>query len=280
MRVTSEHIRSYEEKGFFLLPECFSEKEVEIMRAELPLIIAEQNPRRIRELDGKMIRSVYGSHKTSDVFGKLARHPRIVEPAMQLLSSAVYVYQFKINCKAAFGGDLWEWHQDYVFWRKEDGLPQSRITNVVVFLNEVNEFNGPLFIIPGSHKEGSFDVPPRGEALDSKEKQADTYKDSPVWISNLTADLKYSLDRELVAELVNKYGIVAPKGPAGSALFFHCNLVHGSSSNISPFDRAVVIVSFNSVENVPGEVESPRPEFLASREPIPIVPVRDDALLL
>jgi ectoine hydroxylase len=276
MRVTSEHIRNYQEDGFFLLPEYFSKREVEIMRAELPLILAEQNPRRIEEVDGKVVRSVYGSHKTNNVFEKLACHPRIVEPAMQLLSSGVYVYQFKINCKAAFG-DMWAWHQDYVFWRKEDGLPQSRITNVVVFLNEVNEFNGPLFVIPGSHKEGSFDVPPRDAGPDGKVEQ---YKDSPAWISNLTANLKYSLDRELLTELVNKYGIVAPKGPAGSVLFFHCNLAHGSSNNISPFDRTVVIISFNSVENAPGKVESPRPEFLASREMIPIVPVPDDALLV
>jgi ectoine hydroxylase len=166
-----------------------------------------------------------------------------------------------------------------VFWRKEDGLPQARITNVVVFLNEVNEFNGPLFVIPGSHKEGSFDVQPRDGDPDGKVRQSQQYKDSPAWISNLTADLKYSLNRELVVELVNRYGIDAPKGPAGSVLFFHCNLAHGSSNNISPFDRTVVIISFNSVENAPGVVESPRPEFLASRDTSPIVPVPDDALL-
>jgi ectoine hydroxylase len=35
----------------------------------------------------------------------------------------VYIYQFKINVKAAFGGDVWQWHQDYIFWRNEDGMP-------------------------------------------------------------------------------------------------------------------------------------------------------------
>jgi len=77
---------------------------------------------------------------------------------------------------------------------------------------------------------------------------------------------------------VDKYGLVAPKGPAGSALFFHSNVVHASSNNISPYDRTVVIVTFNSVENVPVWREKPRPDFIVSRDVAPIVPVLDDAL--
>jgi Phytanoyl-CoA dioxygenase (PhyH) len=57
----------------------------------------------------------------------------------------------------------------------------------------------------------------------------------------LTADLKYALRKEAVAGLVGEYGITAAKGPAGSVLFFHSNMVHGSPNNISPFDRLLAI---------------------------------------
>ena len=43
-------------------------------------------------------------------FALLARHPRLVEPGMQLLGSdKLYMHQFKINAKAAFDGAVWQW---------------------------------------------------------------------------------------------------------------------------------------------------------------------------
>src|SRR5947199_8251024 len=114
---------------------------------------------------------------------------------MQILGGKVYIYQFKINAKAAFGGDVWEWHQDYIFWQKEDGLPTANVVNAVIFLDEVHEFNGPLIFIPGSHKEGVIDVAPQ-EAL------PEGYEKNPAWISNLTARLKYSLNADIIANLV------------------------------------------------------------------------------
>jgi ectoine hydroxylase-related dioxygenase (phytanoyl-CoA dioxygenase family) len=279
MRITTEQLRSYEDKGFVLLLECFSQAEVAVLKAELPRVFAEDSPRRVVEKEGGVVRSVYGTHQWNEVFLRLTRHPRIVEPAMQILNSDVYVYQFKINAKTAFAGDVWEWHQDYIFWQKEDGMPSARVTNAVVFLDEVTEFNGPLFLISGSHKEGVIDVPARDKLNSARLERPLPYRDSSDWISDLTADLRYSLDQDVVAKLVNRHPIVAPKGPSGSVLFFDSNLVHGSANNISPFDRVIVLVSFNSVENVPALGSDPRPDFLVSRDFEAIVPLPDNALL-
>jgi hypothetical protein len=276
MRLTVDQLQRYKEAGFLLLTGCFSKDEVGLMKSQLPFIFAEDTPSRVVEKEGGIVRSVYGSHTGNEVFHRLSRHPRIVEPSRQIVGSDVYVYQFKINAKAAFGGDVWEWHQDYVFWRNEDGLPEARLANVVVFLDEVNDFNGPLFLIPGSHKGGIIDVPARDPLNGGK--PLSSYASSPAWITNLTAKLKYSVEKETVAKLVEKHGIVAPKGPAGSVLFFDSNMVHASPSNISPFDRVIVIVTFNSVENIPAKMDNPRPEFLVSRNYEPVSPVSDDAL--
>jgi ectoine hydroxylase len=181
----------------------------------------------------------------------------------------VYVHQFKINAKAACGGEVWAWHQDYVFWLKEDGMPAPRVTNVMVFLDEVNEFNGPLLLIPGSHREGVVDDEGRPAAASGE----------PAWMANVGAELKYSLKRERVAALARRSGIVAPKGKAGSVLFFDANVFHGSAPNMSPFGRAIVISTYNSVENRPMPRAEPRPEFLAGRDYAALVPVEDDALL-
>lgn len=277
MSITDEQLRAYEENGFIFLPNYFSQVEVERLKAELPRVFADHTQRRVMEKEGRDVRSVYGSHVSNETFQRLSKHPRIVEPAMRILGSEVYIYQFKVNAKAAFGGDVWEWHQDYIFWLKEDGMPTARALNVMIFLDEVNEFNGPLFLIPGSHEQGMIDVPASG-ALFADQADMRAYRDSPEWISNLTARLKYSLDRNIVARLVERYGIVAPKGPSGSVLFSHPNIIHGSPNNISPFDRVAAIITYNSIENIPVDVGKRRPEFLVSHDFKPVVSLSDDAL--
>ncbi len=278
MYLTEEQLKTYKDSGLVLLPEYFSETEVEMMRTQLPALFTENTTRRVLEEEGNTVRSVHGSHTTNEVFRCLSRHPRLVEPAMQLVGSKVYIYQFKINAKAAFSGDLWEWHQDYIFWRKEDGMPTARVVNALVCLDDMNEFNGALFVIPGSQKEGMIDVAARNFIDISK--QAKFNGDRPTWISNFAAKLKYSLNRDVITDLVSKYGIVAIKASAGSVLFFDGNIVHASPNNISPFTRSIAIVTYNSIENIPSPVKDPRPEFLVSCNYQPVEPLSEDVLLL
>lgn len=276
MYLTEEQLKTYEDNGFVLLNACFSQPEIELMKAELPTLFAEETSKRVLEEEGNTVRSVHGSHTTNEVFRRLSRHPRLVLPAMHILGSKVYVYQFKINAKAAFSGDVWEWHQDYIFWKKEDGLRTPRVTNALVFLDEMNELNGPLFFMVGSHKEGMIEV----KNQNFKENSEESKVNKSSWKSSFTAKLKYSLNQKMIADLASKYKIVSIKALPGSVLFFDSNIVHSSPNNISPFDRSVVIVTFNSTENIPSTVENPRPDFLVSRDFRPIEPLSDDALLI
>ena len=60
-----------------------------------------------------------------------------------------------------------------------------------------------------------------------------------------------------------------PTGLAGSVTFFECNVMHGSSSNITPLPRSNVFVVYNSVHNTPVAPFCglpPRPNFIAERE--------------
>lgn len=276
MYLTEEQLKTYEDNGFVLLNACFSQPEIELMKAELPTLFAEETSKRVLEEEGNTVRSVHGSHTTNEVFRRLSRHPRLVLPAMHILGSKVYVYQFKINAKAAFSGDVWEWHQDYIFWKKEDGLRTPRVTNALVFLDEMNELNGPLFFMVGSHKEGMIEVKNQNFKENREESKVNEFS----WKSSFTAKLKYSLNQKMIADLASKYKIVSIKALPGSVLFFDSNIVHSSPNNISPFDRSVVIVTFNSTENIPSTVENPRPDFLVSRDFRPIEPLSDDALLI
>jgi ectoine hydroxylase len=275
-RLTAAQIEFYDKNGFLLIADYFSPEELNILADELPGVFAENTPRRILEKSGA-VRSVFGTHATNETFRRLSRLPRLVTPAMQLLDSEVYIHQFKINAKLALEGDQWEWHQDFLYWHKEDGMPAPRVLTAAIFLQEVNEFNGPMLVIPGSHREGMIDVRPHENFLfDEGEAH---FGERARWMPTLTANLKYKINKEILSRVTARSNIFGAKGAAGFVLFFDGNLFHASANNLSPRDRISIFVSYNSVENRLVEVANPRPEFIASRDFHPVVPVNDNALL-
>jgi ectoine hydroxylase len=178
--------------------------------------------------------------------------------ARQILNSDVYIHQSRINLKKALYGKGFFWHSDFETWHVEDGMPKPRAVSAALALTENNEFNGPVMMIPGSHKQF---VSCAGETPD------DNYKQSLRRQEAGTPNLD-SMER-----LVERSGIVAPKGKAGGVLFFECNIMHGSTENLSPFPRSNAFYVFNSVENAIGEPfggRKPRPEFAGERTFTPV----------
>ncbi|MEE8535966.1 MAG: phytanoyl-CoA dioxygenase family protein, partial [Kiloniellales bacterium] len=141
-------------------------------------------------------------------------------------------------------------------WSRDDLMPEPRALNLAVFLDEVNQFNGPLIFIPGSHKRGVIEA--------GHDTTTTSY---PLW----------AIDNQTIAQLVAEGGIVAPTGPSGSAILFHCNLVHGSPSNMSPWHRTIVYMSACQVDNHIRRFK--RPEWIAHRDFTPIEPLDDDCLM-
>ena len=275
MRLSQGQIESYEKDGFLLVKDCFSPAENKLILEAVSREFEIDSPRRVMEKRGA-VRSVFASHVHSDLFGYLSRLDRLVGPAMQLLRSEVYIHQFKINAKAALEGDQWEWHQDFLYWHKEDGMREPRVLTATIFLQDVTEFNGPMLLIPGSHKLGMIDL--RAQAAPDAEDGFNSGLQAPTWMSTLTADLKYKIDKRILLRLLEDHNIYAAKERAGFVLFFHGNLFHASTNNLSGHDRISIFMTYNSTENTLPPIESPRPTFVASRDFTPIVSVNDDAL--
>ena len=128
--------------------------------------------------------------------------------------------------------------------------------NIALFLEDVTEFNGALMFIPRSHARGTLEA---GHDLETT-----SY---PLW----------TISNDTIKRLVDEGGIVSPKGKAGSVVLFHGNLVHGSPSNMSPFDRTIVYLSLCHVDNHIRRFK--RPEWIAHRDFTPLKPLSDDCLL-
>jgi ectoine hydroxylase len=73
--------------------------------------------------------------------------------------------------------------------------------------------------------------------------------------------------------MIRTRSFTAPKARPGSAFFFECNLMHGSSGNLSPDSRTNLFIVDNSVNNAvvePFGERPPRPESLAERTVVPL----------
>ena len=261
MRLTKEQLTQFDRDGYLFFPGHFSPEETKAMTEAVPELYARREAYNVREKGKDAVRTNFAAHMYSKPFAKLARHPRMIEPVQDLFGEKLYMHQFKINGKMAFEGDVWQWHQDYGTWMNDDMMPTERAMNIAIFLDDVNEYNGPLMFIPGSHKKGVIDA-----------KHDLTTTSYPLW----------TVDNKLIAQLVDRAGgkqggIVAPKGPAGSMIVFHSCLVHASSANLSPFNRVAVYLSLCAVSNHIRRHK--RPEYIAHRDFTPIECLPDDCLM-
>jgi ectoine hydroxylase len=255
MKLSQQQIDDFNREGWLFLPELFTQEETSFLAHEAEGIYAANRPEVWREKSGAP-RTAFAAHLYNEAFRLLGAHPRMIEPVEQLFGERVYMHQFKINAKSAFTGDVWQWHQDYGTWKRDDGMPEPRAMNIAIFLDEVMPINGPLMLVPQSQDAGDLKA--------SHDLATTSY---PLW----------TLDEETVTRLVRQGGIVAPTGKPGGMLMFHGNLVHGSSGNITPYPRKIVYLTLNAVSNY---IRTPtRPDYIAHRDFRPIETVEDDALL-
>src|SRR5580704_15345148 len=154
MGLTAQQLAQFDEQGYLFLPDCFSEGEVVALRSEAEKIYASDRQEGWRESSGAT-RTAFAAHTYNEAFRILGAHPRLVEPVEELFGEKLYMHQFKIKAKAPFDGEVWQWHQDYGTWARDDGMPQPRAMNISVFLDEVMAINGPLMFIPKSHRHGT-----------------------------------------------------------------------------------------------------------------------------
>ena len=202
MRLSQDAIGRFDEEGYLLLPALFCAEEVASLRRALPEILGRDGVEVVREKgDGGAAKMVFGLHFSDKPFRRASLHPRMVGPAEQLARDRVHVFQSRVNPKLPGGGAGWGWHQDFNQWMRFDGVQEPRAVLSAIFLDDVGDDNAPLTVIPGSHAR-HFRVP---DAME--------------------------IPGEMLGDLVD--GARPLTGPAGTVVFFHALLVHGSAANTS-----------------------------------------------
>ncbi|MGE2731121.1 ectoine hydroxylase [Mycolicibacterium vaccae] len=242
-------------KGYLVRPDAVQPDRLPELSAELGRIADRAqagDPRIVREPGGS-VRSVFEPHLLSDAISDIVGLDTVLPVARQLLGGDVYLHQARINLMPGFTGTGFYWHSDFETWHAEDGMPEMRAVSCSIALTRNYPYNGSLMVMPGSHRVfyPCVGATPRDNHTSSLVKQE-------IGVP----------DHATLTEAADRFGIEQVTGPAGTALWFDCNIMHGSGSNITPFPRSNIFLVFNSVDNrlvSPYRAEKPRPEYLAAR---------------
>lgn len=264
--LSEDQLARFECRGFLFEPNFLDAEAVAELRRELKQLLDNDAYRgedfSITEPDSREIRSLFAVHFLSPHFAALAADERLMGRARQILGGDAYVHQSRINYKPGFKGKGFDWHSDFETWHSEDGMPRMRSLSCSIILTDNGEFNGPLMLIPGSHR---YFIPCVGRTPENNYKES--LKSQEIGVPD-AASLK---------ALMLENDIEAPKGPSGSLVMFECNTLHGSNINMSCWPRSNLFFVYNSVENTlhdPYCGNKPRPEFLAARKDwSPLTPV-------
>jgi ectoine hydroxylase len=222
---TASQIADFHCDGFVIVPGLLNADEVgllgKIARADHQM---QQSAASRADGEGGAIKLVVENSVTDDIYGAIVRSQRIVEPMEQLLSDEVYHYHHKMILKEAYTGGAWAWHQDYGYWYN-NGCLFPDMASCLIAVDRATQENGCLQVLKGSQRMGRMEHGKVGDQTGA--------------------------DPERVAAACERLELVYCEMEAGSAIFFHGNLLHRSDQNKSPNPRWALICCYNAKHNDP-----------------------------
>ncbi|MCA3131829.1 MAG: phytanoyl-CoA dioxygenase family protein [Betaproteobacteria bacterium] len=160
--------------------------------------------------DAPRVRRIKKPHQVDAVFAEVLRTPGLLMVLRALLGPHVRLHGSKLNIKAPRYGSPVEWHQDWAFYPHTN----DDILAIGVMLDDVGPENGPMLVLPGTHRGPTYDHHAEGRFCGAMDPAA--------------CGLDFSK-------------AVPCLGRAGSCSFHHVRLVHGSAENSSDRPRQLLL---------------------------------------
>jgi ectoine hydroxylase len=218
-------LQEFERDGYVFIPNLLDREETELLFAAAksdPQLMS--NAFDIADTQGGKSRLTGWSHPGDDVYGMVARVPRVVDRMEAFLGGEVYHYNSKMMLKEPRVGGAWEWHQDYGYWY-QNGCLYPYMASCMIALDRATKENGCLQILKGSHHMGRMEHGRFGGQTGA--------------------------DPERVNAALKRLELVNCEMEPGTGLFFHANLLHMSAQNRSENPRWSFICSYNGARNDP-----------------------------
>ena len=159
--LTESQIAEFKAKGFLNAGPVIGDEEVEVLRNELARVIEnheslERKPVRIMNLSGHdqtPVWQIVNIWEASDAYRELMCNRKIVEEIAQLTDATqLRIWHDQIQYKPAEVGGVNMWHQDAPLWPII--RPMTEVSAWVA-LDDVDESNGCMSMVPGSHLWGN-----------------------------------------------------------------------------------------------------------------------------
>merc|ERR1711872_581598 len=226
--VSNDMKKTFDENGFVIVRNILSNREV------AKILDFFENSKEIKENaygqdDGleKRTKVCLWKYAGDDIGDMVWRSEKIVNTFEELLGGELYLYHAKLMMKETKTGGRHVWHQDYGYWC-ENGCLYPDMGSVFIALDPSKKENGCLQVLRGSHKAGRLETELVGSGFAQR-----------------GADLERV--KQLKNVLKHEYVELCP----GDAIFFHSNLLHCSSQNLSNKRRWSMICAYNTRKNNP-----------------------------
>ncbi len=244
----AEQLSFFEDQGYLIMENLISTEDIADCREEIHRLHSlaaeyeakadprsinfqrEPNAENINRDDGTpLLRKIENTRVHSSVFNRLSKHPRLIEVVQNLIGPDLLLFRSTLMLKPAFHGSGHEFHQDSAYWPMEP----PRLVTVSIALDDANTANSCFKVVPGSHKWGL------------------KMKESTPAGGRIVSGLEV---RALVDGVDLSDQIEVPLS-AGSILFFHSLIMHGSNPNTSAHSRNTALYAYFSpnVRYVPKE---------------------------
>lgn len=219
-------VREFRERGFVAGPRVYGDREADALRERMHAIIAGDSPGRpelLRNLTGdaeRVVVQIVNAWEADPLFRAHAHHAAVCEMTAQLTGSDVLrVWHDQVQYKPPRTGGATAWHQDHPYWPV---LQPADLVSAWVALDDADEENGCMWMVPGSHLWG----PHKGGTIGT---DAATFAPLP--------------DRALLPAGADPMPVPCPVR-RGHVLFHHCLTWHGSPPNRSDRGRPAVAVHY------------------------------------
>jgi len=228
--LTPSQIEFYECQGYLIIEARVPDGIINAIRAEISRF--QDMARKMTESDDRIdledshtpdaprIRRVKLPHTQSRVVDDLMRSDHILAPVRDLIGPDLRLQTTKLNMKSAGFGAAVEWHQDWAFYP----YTNDDVLAVGLIIDDMDLENGPLMVIPGTHRGEIYNHHHNGVFAGAMDLEA------------------CGLDVKQAVPLI---------GPAGSISIHHARIVHGSALNTSARDRRIIFYEMMAADTFP-----------------------------
>jgi len=224
MLLSDEQVKSYNEQGYLVLRNVFSEEEARVLQAECDKLLTTE-----RFLDSGNVRAGYKSYANGDVkiermdpvhdisplFSELVKDERILSPLRDIYMDEPLLFKDKLIFKLP-GANGYSMHQDASWWQ---GFPIEGLISVMVAIDGATVENGGLELFPGYH---------------------DRFRSTPGELRNMNA--------AEIAEIDPRKGEIVETNP-GDVIIFHSFTPHQSGANTSDNSRKQLYLTYSPSKN-------------------------------